>query len=327
MSLLDFYDSLLLDLDGTVWEGGRAIPGAVEAITDSGLPTVYITNNASRSPADVAQRLEAIGLNVPTSNVLTSAQAAVTLARESFSEGTKVLVVGSDAFRDLAREGGFEVVDSADDKPEVVLHGHSPETGWPLLTEAALSIRAGAVYIASNLDTTLPTERGLAVGNGSMVAAVISATGVAPAAAGKPQPAMFHQAARFLGSQRPLAVGDRLDTDIEGALAAGIPTLQVLTGVSGPMALIEAPKEQRPTYIATSMQDLNRTAAELVPGAEGGFTARINHDDILLERGHEDADPIAALRTVLEVAWSMPKPPALIRPLSEAAERATDQWW
>lgn len=327
MSLLDFYDALLLDLDGTVWEGGQAIPGAVETITGSSLPAMYITNNASRGPEEVASSLAAIGLDIPADHVLTSAQAAVSLARQSFAEGTKALVVGTESFRELARIGGLDVVDSADDRPEVVLQGHNPDTGWAQLTEAAYSIRAGAVYIASNLDSTLPTQRGLAVGNGSMVAAVISATGVAPAAAGKPQPTMFRQAAEQLGAQRPLAVGDRLDTDIEGALAAGMPTFQVLTGVSGPLALIEAPKEQRPTYIARDMTDLHRTAAELIPGAQGGFTARTNRGDILLERGDENADPVAALRTVLEVAWSMPNPPELIRPLSEAAERATGKWW
>lgn len=326
MSLLDFYDSLLLDLDGTVWEGGRAIPGAVETITASQLPAMYITNNASRSAADVATRLGGIGLEVPVEHVLTSAQAAVTLARDSFAEGTKMLVVGAESFKDLARDAGFTVVESADEHPEVVLQGHNPDTGWAQLSEAALSIRQGAIYIASNLDSTLPTERGLAVGNGSMVAAVISATGVAPAAAGKPQPTMFHQAARQLGSARPLAVGDRLDTDIEGALAAGMPTLHVLTGVSGPMALLEAPKEQRPTYIASSMTGLHCSAGELVPGAQGGFTARTNRDEILLERG-SSGDSLAALRTVLEVAWSMPNPPEVVRPMSDEAEQATDGWW
>lgn len=327
MSLLEFYDSLLLDLDGTVWEGGRAIDGAVETINEAQLKTMYITNNASRAPEDVSQKLAAIGLDAPVETVLTSAQSAVSLARESFPEGSKVLIVGADSFRDLARSAGFEVVYSADDAPDVVLHGHSPDNGWAVLSEAALSIQAGATYIASNLDTTLPTERGLAVGNGSLVAAVISATGVTPAAAGKPQPTMFTQAAEILGSERPLAVGDRLDTDIEGGNAAKMPTFQVLTGVSGPLALIEARPEQRPTYIAKDMRDLHKPAADLVPGAQGGFTARLNRDDILLERGNPDADPVEALRTVLEVAWTMNRPPDLIRPMSEAAEKAASTWW
>lgn len=327
MSLLDFYDSLLLDLDGTVWEGGRAIPHAVETLTASSLNTIYITNNASRAPEDVAKRLQTIGLEVTDKQVLSSAQSAVSLVRESYPAGTKVLIVGSESFRDLARAAELEVVDSADENPEVVLHGHNPETDWAVLSEAAYALHAGATYIASNLDTTLPTERGLAVGNGSLVAALVSATGVRPAAAGKPQPTMFQQAAKVLGAQRPLAVGDRLDTDIEGGNAAKMPTFHVLTGVSGPIALLEAPAEQRPTYIAQDLRDLHRRPEELVPGAQGGFTARVDGADVLLERGDDAADPLAALRTVLEVAWSLRRPPELIRPMSAAAEKAASAWW
>lgn len=327
MSLLEFYDALLLDLDGTVWEGGRAIDGAVDTINSSGVKSMYITNNASRSPRDVADRLQAIGLDAPEQSVLTSAQSAVSLAREQFPGGARALIVGADSFRELARTAGFDVVFSADDSPDVVLHGHSPDNGWAVLTEAALAIRNGASYIASNLDTTLPTERGLAIGNGSLVAAVISATGVTPAAAGKPQPTMFTQAATMLDAERPLAVGDRLDTDIEGGNAAGMPTFQVLTGVSGPIALLEAPPEQRPTYIAKDLRDLGRPAADLIPGPQGGFTARVDRDNILLDRGADDAEPIQALRTVLEVAWTMKNPPELIRPMSEAAEKAASTWW
>lgn len=327
MSLLEFYDSLLLDLDGTVWEGGRPIDGVVDTINAAGCKTMYITNNASRAPEVVAEKLRSIGLDVTPELVLTSAQSAVALARESFPAGSRALIVGAESFRDLARTAGFDVVTSADEKPDVVLHGHSPDNGWATLSEAALSIRQGATYIASNLDTTLPTERGLAIGNGSLVAAVVSATGVTPAAAGKPQPTMFEQAAEMLGSQRPLAIGDRLDTDIEGGNAAKMPTFHVLTGVSGPLALLEAPAVQRPTYIARDMTELHKSAGELVPGPQGGFTARVNQDDILLERGNADADPLAALRTVLEVAWTMKRPPELIRPMSEAAEKAASSWW
>ncbi|SER52848.1 HAD-IIA family hydrolase [Corynebacterium cystitidis] len=327
MTLAEKYDSLLLDLDGTVWAGGEAIPGAVDAITSSGLPTAYVTNNASRGPAAVAEKLRAIGLEVMDTDVVTSAQAAITMAREYLNPGDPVLVVGAPSFKELVTEAGYKVVDSADDHPKVVLHGHNPETGWVQLSEAALSIRQGATYLASNLDTTLPMERGLHVGNGSMVAAVTSATGVMPASAGKPEPAMFHQAAQALNSTAPLAVGDRLDTDIAGAVAAKMDSLHVLTGVSGPLALIEATPEQRPRYIAEDMSALHQDPSMLVPGPQGGFTARVDGDDVLLERGNPGATSIEALRTVLNVAWSMPEAPAFIRPMSDAADAATAQWW
>lgn len=327
MALSTTYDALLLDLDGTVWEGGEAIPHAVEAIAESGLESVYITNNASRSPAAVAEMLRAIGLRVDESAVLTSAQAAARLAKQHLADGDAVYVLGTEAFRDIARAEGLRVVDSADEDPKAVLHGHSTSTGWAELSEAALAINRGAAYFASNLDTTLPMQRGLMVGNGSMVAAVMSATGVSPESAGKPEPEMFLQAASMVGASRPLSVGDRLDTDIEGAVAAGIPALHVLTGVSGPLALIEAPKDRRPTFIGEDMRALGRDAAELRPGQQGGFSARVDGRDIILSRGNEGATSIEALRTVLEVAWLMETPPELVRPNSDAAEAATSEWW
>ncbi|MDO5670168.1 MAG: HAD-IIA family hydrolase [Corynebacterium sp.] len=327
MSLLRAHDALLLDLDGTVWEGGRAIDGAVDTITAAGLPAVYITNNAMRAPQVVAEKLQAIGLNASDTDVVTAAQAAIDLAAEHLQPGDPVYVVGTPSFKELASAAGYRVVDSADEHPKAVLQGLDPEATWAVLSEAALAIRAGSTYVASNLDTTLPDPRGLLVGNGSMVAAVVSATGVTPLSAGKPQGAMFVTAAQRVGAQAPLTVGDRLDTDIEGANAAGMPSLHVLTGVSGHIALLEAVKEQRPTYIAEDMRALNEDPATLRPGAQGGFTARVDGNDILLERGNPDSTSIQALRTVLEVAWSMKRPADLIRPISEDAARVVAQWW
>ena len=330
MTLLSTHDALLLDLDGTVWEGGRAIGGAVEAINSAvaaGIPGVYITNNAMRSPESVAERLRAVGLDAQPTDVVTAAQAAIELASQHLQPGDAVYVIGTESFKDLAREAGYNVVATAEEQPKAVLQGLDPEGGWPQLSEAALSIRNGAIFVASNLDTTLPSERGLLVGNGSMVAAVVSATGVTPESAGKPLPAMFFTAARRLNSQRPLVVGDRLDTDIEGGNAAGMPTFHVLTGVSGHIALLEAPKEQRPTYVAETLGALTQDASTLRPGAQGGFTARVDGNDILLDRGRPESTSIEALRTVLEVAWAMKQPADLIRPLSEHAARAVSDWW
>lgn len=326
-TLQDLHDALLLDLDGTVWEGGRAIPHAAEAINASGCTAVYITNNASRSAAEVARMLEAINLPTDAEHVLTSAQAALGLAADALAPGDPVLVLGAQSFRDLVQEAGYRLVDSADEQPKVVLHGHNPETGWAQLSEAALAIRAGATYLASNMDTTLPMERGLMVGNGSMIAAVTSATGVVPASAGKPEPAMFHQAVERIGAKAPLGVGDRLDTDLAGGVAAGMPTLHVLTGVSGPRALLQAPIEQRPTYIAEDMRGLTADPASLRPGLHGGFTAHMGGDVLVLDGGTADSTSHEALLTALEVAWSQPTPPSDVRAESAAAEAALAKWW
>lgn len=326
MSLVSEHDGLLLDLDGTVWSGGVAIEHAVEAINASRLPALYVTNNASRSAADVATMLRAIDLPAEEADVLTSAMAAVTMAERYLQAGDAVYVVGAPSLRKLVSDAGFKVVDSADDAPKVVLHGHNPDTGWRELSEAALSLRAGAKYLATNLDTSLPMERGFMVGNGSMVAAVTSATGVVPEAAGKPEPAMFTQAATSRGLQRPLAVGDRLDTDIAGGVAAKMPTLHVLTGVSGPRALLQAPPAHRPTYIAEDMRGLSAEPQSLAPGEQGGFSARMD-GAVLTVSGGTDVDSLAALRTALAVAWEAPEPPMDVRAESEVAEASIAEWW
>lgn len=326
MSLIEQHDALLLDLDGTVWEGGRAIDGAVDFINSCGLPSVYVTNNASRAPEAVAEKLRGIGLKVETADVLTSAQAAVTLAGAHVPQGAKILVIGADSFRDLVRAAGYTVVASADDKPDAVLQGFDPSVDWAQLTEGALAIRQGAKYVASNLDSSLPTERGLAVGNGSLVAAIESATGVSPVSAGKPEPEMFVQAAKLVGAKRPLAVGDRLNTDIAGGNAAAMNTFHVLTGVSHEMELIEASKEYRPNFIGDSLSDMTRSAYELAPGAQGGFTARVDGLDVLVDNGDSNATSVQALRTVLEVVWSMAKAPRYIQPVSEKAESVIRGW-
>lgn len=328
MSVVKEYDSLLLDLDGTVYEGGRPIDGAVESITAAGLPVMYVTNNASRAPEEVAAQLRGIGLGTATAaEVMTSAQAAVLMATEKLPAGSPVYVLGTDSFRALARDAGFRVVDSADDSPAAVLHGHNPATGWAQLSEAALSIRGGALYFASNLDTTLPMERGLHVGNGSMVAAVVSATEVHPESAGKPGPAMFHSAARQLNSTRPLAVGDRLDTDIAGGNAAGMDTFQVLTGVSGHHDLLRAVPGQRPTFIAESLHDLFLGVEELQPGAQGGFTARVDASTVVIDGGAGGATSVQALRTALAVAWASAAPVTGVEAVSEQARAAVAAWW
>lgn len=328
MSVLSSHDALILDLDGTVWSGGTPIHTAVDVINSAGLPVVCVTNNSTRGPEVVAKKLEQIGIeDVNPEHVLTSAQSVVTLASAQIHKGEKVLVIGSDSLKTYVRDAGYEVVASADDNPEAVVQGMDRKLNWEQLTEAALAIGNGARYFATNLDTSLPTERGLAVGNGSMVAAVVSATGVEPESSGKPGPDMFTQAAALVGAKRPLVVGDRLNTDIKGGNSAAMDTFLVLTGVSGAMDLIHADVEERPTFIGANMTDLARPASEVVPHAQGGFTARVDGMDLLLENGDEGAGPVEALRTVLEVVWAMEDPPRYIHPRSDAADKAAKAWW
>lgn len=259
------YDGLLFDLDGTLIRGTIAIPGAPEALSALDLPVSYVTNNASKSPADVAELLSSLGFSATSDQVMTSSQAAVAIATDSLAEGTKALVVGAPAFADLVRGAGFQVVTSADDEPEVVFQGLSRELTWDDLAEGALAIRAGARWIASNTDTTLPTERGLLPGNGAFVKAMEVTTDKQPEVAGKPGAEILVRAAQGIGSKRPLVIGDRLDTDIAGACAARMDSLMVLTGVSTEAEALRADTDSRPTFVAPGLESL----AVSVSGYEG----------------------------------------------------------
>ena len=326
MRLIDCYDALLLDLDGTVWMGDEPIPHAVDALAGCTVPVMYVTNNASRGPEVVASKLTGMGFSATRDDVITSAMAAIEMCKREIPSG-KVLVLGTESLVDLVREAGYEPVSSADEGPVAVLQGHNPDTGWRQLSEASLAIHKGARFFASNLDATLPQERGMMVGNGSMVEAVVHATGVRPKSAGKPGPEMFHDAARALGSHTPLAVGDRLNTDIAGGNAAGMDTLHVMTGVSGHHALVAARPEERPSLIASDLRDLYSPLESLRPSRQGDFTAMVKGHDVVLAGGRTDSTAMQALRTVLQVVWSYEGPtPTSIIPTSTPAEMVLEQW-
>ncbi|MDM7491026.1 HAD-IIA family hydrolase [Rhodococcus sp. CSLK01-03] len=304
-SLRTRYDVLLLDLDGTVYRGAEAVPGAREALSDGAERLFYVTNNASRRPGEVAKHLRELGFAADESNVVTSSQSAARLLAERVPAGAPVLVVGTDALVDEVAGVGLVPVRSADAEPVAVVQGHSPETGWAILAEATLALRSGALWVATNVDSTLPTERGLVLGNGSMVAALRSATGREPLVAGKPAAPLLEDAVVRSGASRPLVVGDRLDTDIAGANAVGVDSLLVLTGVSTVADLLRAPAEQRPTYVADSLASLDSEAAVLRPGTREAYTVSFDGRDVHLAP-QPAADPTAALRAVLDVAWSHP---------------------
>ncbi|MEU0871746.1 HAD-IIA family hydrolase [Nocardia brasiliensis] len=257
--LRDRYEALLLDLDGTLYRGPVVIEGAPAALAAEGAQRlVYVTNNASRSPATVAAHLADLGFPATTDDVVTSAQAAARLLAERLAPGAEVLVVGTD---DLAAEVttvGLRPVRRFDGAaPAAVVQGHSPQTGWPELAEAAYALRAAALWVAANTDKTLPNERGLAPGNGAMVAALRTATDLEPMVAGKPFAPLMEDALVRAGTRSALVVGDRLDTDIEGANAVGLESLLVLTGVSTLDELKDAAAEFIPTYVADSLDALN----------------------------------------------------------------------
>jgi len=301
--LLDGYDAVLLDLDGTVYHGTVAVPGAVEAvrsIREHGAAVRFVTNNASKSPDAVAGTLRDMGLPAQADEVRTSAQAAARLLAEHVPSGSQVLVVGARALEDEVRAAGLTTVREMGDEVRAVVQGHSPDTAWPMLAEACLAIRAGALWVAANVDATLPAERGLLPGNGSMVAALRTATDAEPLVAGKPAAPLFHAAAPESG--KALVVGDRLDTDIAGAVAAGYDALVVLTGVATPATLVAAAPAERARYLAADIGSIDATAAELTVGPQAGWTVRCQGGKLHVT-AEGGSDHVALLRALCDVAW------------------------
>lgn len=269
---------ILCDLDGVVYRGDRACEGAVEglqAARAAGVRVLFMTNNASRPPQDVADHLTRLGLPTAAEEVLGASQVAAQVVAErratgevALRDGAVVLAVGGVGVGAALDEAGLPwagpqrvreaALAGAPLPVEVVVQGYGAHVGALDLTEAAYAVRAGATWIATNDDATLPTERGLAVGNGSLVAAVATATGTVPEVVGKPHAPAYRIAVHRLGLpvEECLMLGDRMDTDIAGAAAVGLPSALVLTGVSTRQEAQDAPPELRPDHVAPTIPDL-----------------------------------------------------------------------
>ncbi|MFJ8887228.1 HAD hydrolase-like protein [Streptomyces sp. NPDC102402] len=309
VALSEAYDTALLDLDGVVYAGGHAIVHAVGSLGSAragGMHLAYVTNNALRTPDAVAEHLTELGVPADPADVITSAQAVARLMADQLPPGAKVLVVGGEGLRVALRERGLVPVESADDDPAAVAQGFGgPDLPWGRFAEAAYAIRRGAVWFASNTDLTIPGARGIAPGNGAAVEVVRIATGAEPQVAGKPLPPMHRETVLRTGAKRPLVVGDRLDTDIEGAFNGGVDSLLVLTGVTDAAQLIAAEPKYRPTYVDRDLRGL-LTGQPEVSEEDGGFrcggwTAAVRGDALVLEG---EGDAIDGLRALCGAAWT-----------------------
>jgi HAD superfamily hydrolase (TIGR01450 family) len=266
------FDAALVDLDGVTYRGPEVVPGAPQALgaaRDAGMRLVYVTNNASRTSGDVAAHLTSVGIPASEDEVFTAAQAAAGMLADRFRAGARVLVVGGAGLIQAVESAGLTIVESAADGPDAVVQGWSPDVGWKQLAEAAYAVRAGAYFLATNLDLTLPNDRGIAPGNGSLVRVVATASGVEPESAGKPEPSMYVRAAERVGAKHPLVVGDRLDTDLGGARAANFPGLLVFTGASQALDALRAGPEERPSFIGETVAAL--IEAHPAPGFLDGW--------------------------------------------------------
>ncbi|HKJ11729.1 MAG TPA: HAD-IIA family hydrolase [Ornithinimicrobium sp.] len=269
------FRAVVFDLDGVLYRGGQLCPGAkegTEAVRQDGLSVLFMTNNASRTPEQVAEHLRSLGIEADPGEVLNSSQVgAAHLAQmrdgaaEDEPDDPLVLAVGGPGVAVALAEEGFACL-AAGDVPEegpprpfwAVLQGYGPAMKVHDLHEVAYALHEGAIWVATNADSTLPTSRGIAPGNGALLAAVTHGTGCTPDVVGKPFPRSYGIALDKLGlpSAEVLAVGDRLDTDIEGARAAGLRSALVLTGVHGRADADAAPTERRPDLVVERIPDL-----------------------------------------------------------------------
>ncbi|MFD7598649.1 HAD-IIA family hydrolase [Kitasatospora sp. NPDC059812] len=306
--LTEAYDTALLDLDGVVYAGPHAIEHAVDALAaarTAGMRLAYVTNNASRPPRVVAEHLTGLGVPAEPADVINSAQAAARVVAEQVPAGAKVLVVGGPGLEEALVERGLVAVRSLAEEPLAVVQGYDPSVGWAQLAEAAYAVQQGLPWVASNTDLTIPTARGIAPGNGTLVAAVRAAAGVDPVVAGKPQPPMHRETVLRTGARRPLVVGDRLDTDIEGAFNGGVDSLLVFTGVTTPAQLLVAPAEHRPTYLSADLRGLLEPHPAVTTGADGfgcgGWVASAAGGVLRLDGGGDRWD---GLRALCAAAWT-----------------------
>jgi glycerol-1-phosphatase len=308
------HDVALLDLDGVIYIGADAVPHAADALARArtdGMRLAFVTNNAARPPSVVAHHLSELGVPAEAADVITSSQAAAHYLAERLPAGANVLVVGTTGLIEALLERGLTPVHTADDAPVAVVQGYSPKTDWALLAEGAIAINRGALWVATNLDPTVPSPRGPLPGNGSLVAALRHATGVVPVSTGKPDPTMHRETLERSGARTPIVIGDRLDTDIEGARAVGCESLLVLTGVTTPAVLLAAPASMRPDYIARDLRGLlvpHRAPEE----ADGGYRCgnwvvsaqqelRAVGSDVTVETDAADLD---ALRALCAMSWA-----------------------
>jgi glycerol-1-phosphatase len=329
-TLAQQYDCLLLDLDGTVFRGHELTEGAADSLDKTPGRKLFVTNNASRSADEVADHLRDIGLPATADDVVTSAQSAAHVLATQLEAASRVLVVGTDALADEIAAVGLRPVRLFDDRPHAVVQGHSTETCWVNLAEAALAIRAGALWVAANIDATLPTERGLLPGNGSMVAALKAATDAEPQVAGKPSPTLIKDALARGDFRAPLVVGDRLDTDIAGANAAELPSLMVLCGVNSARDAVHAVCEQRATYIGCDLRSLHQDAEVLAVAPQPAWHVETGDMSVTVSAGRDDdaSDDLSIVRAVANAVWALDgdAQSVTIRAGDDTAHDALQRW-
>jgi len=306
--IIDYYDAVLFDLDGVVYLGPVAVRGAAEGIAAlhaRGTKIGFVTNNAARPPVAVADHLVELGIPATAADVVTSAQAAAHLLIDRFGPGARILAVGGEGVTVALSEVGLVPVHSAEDNPVAVMQGYGFDLAWQELNEAAIAIHHGAHWVATNIDPTRPTDRGMVPGNGAAVAAVRMAVGTEPEVAGKPYRPLLDDTVGRLGAHHPLFVGDRLDTDIAGAVNAGLDSMLVLSGSHRAAELFDAAPGERPTFVGQDLRALLRPALAISQnGGEfhcGKASASVVEGQLVVQ--HNGSSDVEAIWAAARAAW------------------------
>ncbi|TKJ29409.1 HAD-IIA family hydrolase [Blastococcus sp. CCUG 61487] len=341
--LVERYDVALLDLDGVVYVGPAAVPGVPDALREvrhAGMRLGFVTNNASRTPDEVAAHLTEIGVPADPADVITSSQSAATVVAELLGPAGRVLAVGGPGVAAALSAAGLTVVHRAEDRPGAVVQGYGREVGWAQLAEAVVAVREGARHVATNADATVPSPRGPLPGNGALVGVVSAVTGQPPLVTGKPDPAMHAECVLRTGAEAPLVVGDRLDTDIEGAQRAGAASLLVLSGVTDPGTLLAAGPRHRPDHLAHDAAGVLASHPPVLPTARGWrcgswVAGPTEAGGMLLEEISEDGEhpPTASdgldwLRALCVAGWTLADGGTAARPVAggESARVVLGEW-
>lgn len=283
--LAQVYDLVALDLDGVVYIGAEAVPYAAVALAEVravGSRVAFVTNNAARTPRRVADHLVSLGIASVEADVVISSQAAATMLRQRLPVGAHVYVMGGDGLEVALEEAGLVPVFDSERGVDAVAQGYGPEMPWKRVVEGAILVESGYPWVATNMDSTIPTSVGVGPGNGALVDLVARFSGRDPEVAGKPAPPLLREVQSRTKTKRPLFVGDRLDTDIAGAHNVGWPSLLVRTGVTTLRELVAATPGERPQFLAHDLRGL--LEAHPVPSRDrdswvlGGWRARV-HDD------------------------------------------------
>jgi 4-nitrophenyl phosphatase len=259
--LLDI-SHLVIDMDGVLWRGDEPMPGLpafFAFLRQKDIAFVLATNNSSRTPEQYAAKLARFGVQVPVESLLTSALVSAVYLADVAPPGSRVYVIGEEGIQRALKEQGF-ILDG--ERADYVVVGWDRNLSWDKLATASLLIHDGAGFVGTNPDTTYPTERGPVPGNGALLAALQTATGVEPVVIGKPEPWMYREALRRMDAtpENTAMIGDRLDTDIAGAARAGLTTVLTLSGIATEEDLTSA--SIRPDLVCADIRELTASWKE-----------------------------------------------------------------